>query len=87
MLSVDYDADPKTALDFLKRKNNGWADYRFDPKEAGFPHHGIPLLVLIDAEGKIVYYYNAADDEPGLVAAIRQLGPEFAAALNDDGKQ
>lgn len=87
VLSVNYDSDPKTALDFLKRKNYAWPNYRFGPKEPGFPHHGIPLLVLIDAEGKIVYYYNAADDEPGLVSAIGQLGPAFAAALGDDGRQ
>lgn len=86
VLSVDYDSDPKTALDFLKRKNYAWPNYHFDPKEPGFPHHGIPLLVLIDGEGRIVYYYNAADDEPGLVSAIRQLGPAFAAALDDDVK-
>lgn len=84
VLSVDYDSDPTTALDFLKRKNYAWPNYHFDPKEPGFPHHGIPLLVLIDGEGRIVYYYNAADDEPGLVSAIRRLGPAFAAALDDD---
>jgi len=84
VLGLDYDQDPKTAVDYLKRKNYGWADYHAELKEPGFPHQGIPLLVLIDAEGKIVYYYNAADDERGLVLAVRQLGPAFAAALGDD---
>ena len=84
VLGLDYDQDPKTAVDYLKRKNYGWADYHAELKESGFPHQGIPLLVLIDTEGKIVYYYNAADDERGLVLAVRQLGPAFAAALGDD---
>lgn len=87
VLSVDYDSDPKTALDFLARKNYGWRNYHFDPKEPGFPLHGIPLLVLVDGEGRIVYYYNAADDEPGLLSAIRHLGPAFAAALGGDVTQ
>lgn len=87
VLGVDYDRDPKTAVDFLQRKNYGWADYHADSSEPGFPHNGIPLLVLINSEGRIVYYYNAADDEPGLLSAVKKLGPAFAAALNDDVKQ
>ncbi len=71
-------------MDFLKRKNYSWANYHAELNEPGFPHHGIPLLVLIDAEGKIVYYYNGADDGRGLVSAVRQLGPTLAAALDDD---
>jgi hypothetical protein len=43
--------------------------------------------VLIDAEGKIVYYNNGAYDDPGLVLAVRQLGPAFAAALDHEFKQ
>lgn len=84
VLGLDYDEEPKTAVDFLKRKNYGWANYHAELNEPGFPHHGIPLLVLIDAEGKIVYYYNGADDGRGLVSAVRQLGPTLAAALDDD---
>lgn len=87
VLGLEYDRDPKAAVDFLKRKNYGWADYHADLKGPGFPHNGIPLLVLIDAERRIVYYYNAAGDEPGLVSAVRKLGPAFAAALNDDVKK
>ena len=83
VLGLDYDKDPKTAVDFLKRKNYGWADYHAESNDPGFPHEGIPLLVLIDADGKIIYYYNGADDERGLVSAVRQLGPAFAAVLGD----
>jgi len=87
VLGLDYDRDPKIAADFLKRKNYGWADYHDDLKRPEFPHHGIPLIVLIDAEGKIVYYNNGAYDDPGLVSAVRRLGPAFAAALGNDFKQ
>jgi|HubBroStandDraft_4_1064222.scaffolds.fasta_scaffold03281_2 thiol-disulfide isomerase/thioredoxin len=87
VLGLDYDRDPKTAADFLKRKNYGWADYHDDLKRPEFPHNGIPLIVLIDAEGKIVYYNNGAYDDPGLVSAVRRLGPAFATALGNDFKQ
>jgi hypothetical protein len=87
VLGSDYDRDPKTAADFLKRKNYGWADYHDDLKRPEFPHNGIPLIVLIDAEGKIVYYNNGAYDDPGLVSAVRRLGPAFATALGNDFKQ
>lgn len=87
VLGLDYDENPRTALNFMKRKNYGWANYHGDPKETEFPHDGIPCHVLIDAEGKIVYYRNENDDEAGLVSAIKQLGPTFAAALDDDVKR
>jgi thiol-disulfide isomerase/thioredoxin len=86
VLGLDYDQDSNAAVDFLKRKSYGWADYHDDLKRPEFPHNGIPLLVLIDAEGKIVYYQNGASDERGLVSAVRQLGPAFAAAPGDDFK-
>jgi cytochrome c biogenesis protein CcmG, thiol:disulfide interchange protein DsbE len=86
VLGLDSDQDPKTAVDFMKRKNYGWADYHDDLKGRELPHNGIPLLVLIDAEGKIVYYYNGDNDEHGLVSALRLLGPVFATALGDDFK-
>jgi thiol-disulfide isomerase/thioredoxin len=86
VVGLDYDQDSNTAVDFLKRKSYGWADYHDDLKRPEFPHNGIPLHVLIDAEGKIVYCQNGANDERGLVSAVRQLGPAFAAALGDDFK-
>ena len=40
-----------------------------------FNRVGLPLLVLIDAQGKIVYYKGGEDDY-GLRAAIAALGPQ-----------
>jgi uncharacterized ParB-like nuclease family protein len=37
---------------------------------------GIPLMVLIDSQGKIVYY-DFGGDERALRKAIASLGPEF----------
>lgn len=83
VLGLDYDQDPADAVEFLKRRNYMWADYHADSNSPGFPHNGLPLLVLIDTTGKIVYYHNGSDDQVGLVSAIKQFGPNFAGALAD----
>jgi cytochrome c biogenesis protein CcmG, thiol:disulfide interchange protein DsbE len=82
VLGVDRDENPNSAADFMKRKNYGWPDYHEDSRTSAFKG-GIPILMLIDAYGKIVYYHIGANDEPGLLSALRQLSPAFAAALGD----
>ncbi len=84
IVGIDIDAGASTAADFLKRKGYGWADYHFKQGPGvglGFPNTGVPLLVLIDKDGKILYYHDGDDDEAGLRAAVSNLGPAFAAAL------
>lgn len=85
VLGLDRDQNPNTAVDFMNRKNYGWPDYH---QESGTSalwafKGGIPILMLIDADGKILYYHSGANDEPGLLTALRQLSPAFAAALAD----
>jgi cytochrome c biogenesis protein CcmG, thiol:disulfide interchange protein DsbE len=82
VLGVDRDQNPSTAVDFVKRKNYCWPDYHQDSRSSTFKG-GIPILMLIDADGKILYYHNGANDEPGLLSALRQLSPVFATALAD----
>jgi thiol-disulfide isomerase/thioredoxin len=82
VLGVDRDQDPKAAVDFMKRKNYGWPDYHEDSRASVF-RGGIPILMLIGADGKILYYHHGADDELGLRSAVQQLSPAFAAALAD----
>ena len=84
LIGLDLDSDGSAAVDFLKRKGYGWADYHLSADKAyGFPNTGVPLLALIDANGRFVYYHDGADDDVGLVNAIKELAPAYSAALND----
>jgi thiol-disulfide isomerase/thioredoxin len=79
--SVDEDQDAKTAADFLAKKNIPWPNVH-DGGEIGkaFNKTGLPLTVLVDAQGKVVYYQTgyANDNLSDLRAAIAKLGPEYA---------
>jgi thiol-disulfide isomerase/thioredoxin len=78
MLSVDEDEEVKSATDFLVKHGYTWPNTQDDGKIGdAFKKMGIPLFVLIDAQGKIVFY-KAGDDDAGLRKAIAALGPEFA---------
>lgn len=91
LITVDQDKNPADALDYLKREHYNWPNYHdgFDGKyhQLGLKmERGLPSLMLVDASGKIVYYHEGADDEPGLIAAVKALGPEFAAAMAESQK-
>jgi thiol-disulfide isomerase/thioredoxin len=78
MLSIDEDEDVKTATDFLVKHGYTWPNTQDDGKIGdAFKKMGIPLFVLLDAQGKIVFY-KAGDDDAGLRKAIAALGPQFA---------
>jgi thiol-disulfide isomerase/thioredoxin/outer membrane lipoprotein-sorting protein len=75
--------DQSTAADdgaiYLKRHHYGWTNYHDEGKAVfnALKGEGIPLVVLIDARGKIVYY-DFGNNEMELRKAIAGLGPEFA---------
>jgi len=84
MIAIDRDEDAKNAIDFLAKKNYTWPNFH-DEGEArkAFGASGIPRIILIDAEGKIVYDavgVRADDrgDEDALITAVTKLGPEYA---------
>lgn len=84
MIAIDRDEDAKNAIDFLAKKNYTWPNFH-DEGEArkAFGASGIPRIILIDAEGEIVYDAVGvrADDrvnEDALVTAVSKLGPEYA---------
>jgi thiol-disulfide isomerase/thioredoxin len=86
VLGIDQDKNPADALAYLKKENYGWADYH-DGKDGkyngvGLKVPGMPAMLLIGADGKIAYLHSGADDEQGLVTAVRRLGPAFAAAMD-----
>jgi thiol-disulfide isomerase/thioredoxin len=74
--------DQSTAADdgaiYLHRHHYGWTNYHDDGKAVfkALKGEGIPLVVLIDARGKIVYY-DFGNNEMELRKAIDGLGPEF----------
>jgi thiol-disulfide isomerase/thioredoxin len=78
-VSIDYDKDPKAVAAFLSRDHIPWPNYHDGDGSLGKAFHraGIPLGVLIDADGKVTFYkagYGIAE----LRTAIAKLGPEFS---------
>jgi len=90
VVGLDQDKNPADALSYLKKNSYAWDDYSdyHNGKYVSANLHpgGLPTLVLIDADGRIVYFHAGADDDPGLVAAVRKLGPAFAAAMDQAEK-
>lgn len=77
-VSVDSDEDSKTAAEFLSREHIPWPNYHDEDGSLGraYQREGIPLGVLIDADGKVGFYesgYEIAE----LRSAIAKLGPQF----------
>lgn len=78
MIAIDEDAQPDVAADLLKRRGFNWQDYRFTREvTSDLLSTEIPLIVLADASGKIVYYHTGANDISGLALAIAKLGKEY----------
>jgi thiol-disulfide isomerase/thioredoxin len=78
-LVIDEDNRPDDATAYLARHKYPWTDFHdTDSKlQKAFKSEGIPLTVLIDGQGKIVYYDFGGNEEM-LRRAIAALGPEFA---------
>jgi len=77
-MSVDSDRDTSAAASYLAREHIAWTNYHDEDGSLGKAFHriGIPLGVLIDANGQITFYksgYGIAE----LRAAVAKLGPEF----------
>jgi len=79
VVSFDEDHDPEAASSYLARHHYSWTNYH-DPDKSvqkALKGEGIPLTVLIDSEGKVVFY-DFGGDEAELRKAIAGLGPQFA---------
>jgi thiol-disulfide isomerase/thioredoxin/outer membrane lipoprotein-sorting protein len=76
VLSFDQDSEPENATEYLARHHYTWSNFHDTGYKVGtaFKNSGIPLTILIDAEGKIVYY-DFGGDEPALRKAIAALEP------------
>jgi thiol-disulfide isomerase/thioredoxin len=79
LISVDEDEDAKTATDFLVKHKFAWPNTHDDGKIGGaFKKDAIPMIVLINAQGKIVFDKTGDDGDVGAREALASLGPEYA---------
>jgi thiol-disulfide isomerase/thioredoxin/outer membrane lipoprotein-sorting protein len=79
VVAIDEDQKAEDATQYLVRHKYAWADFHDTEEQLqkAFKGAAIPLTVLIDAQGKIVYYDFGGNEET-LRRAIAALGPEFA---------
>jgi thiol-disulfide isomerase/thioredoxin/outer membrane lipoprotein-sorting protein len=89
LVVVSFDQNPHAddAVLYLDRHGYKWTNFHDDGQtvQKAFKGDGIPLMVLLDAQGKIVYY-DFGGDEVGLRKAIAGLGPEFASIAAPGGE-
>jgi thiol-disulfide isomerase/thioredoxin/outer membrane lipoprotein-sorting protein len=79
VIAIDEDSKSDDATNYLTRHKYAWADFHDTDEQLqkAFEGEAIPLTVLLDAQGKIVYYDFGGNEET-LRRAIAALGPEFA---------
>ena len=79
-ISIDNDDDSSTAGSFLSPEHVPWPNYHDQDGSLGisYQREGIPLGVLIDADGKVAFY-KAGYEISDLRNGIAKLGPQFSA--------
>ncbi|HEY0564934.1 MAG TPA: TlpA disulfide reductase family protein [Terriglobales bacterium] len=77
--SIDNDQVPERATKLLAEKHVAWTNYHDADGVLGaaFKLQGVPLGVLIDANGKVVFY-EFGFQVSELKKAIASLGPQYA---------
>jgi thiol-disulfide isomerase/thioredoxin len=85
---VDEDKDAAAATKYLAQHHYEWKNFHdADRKVAtALQCDGLPLVVVIDAEGQIVYF-DFGGNEAELRKAIAGLGPEFASVAPADARR
>jgi thiol-disulfide isomerase/thioredoxin/outer membrane lipoprotein-sorting protein len=75
-ISIDSDEDPNAASTYLSQQHISWPNYHDEDGTLGkaFERDGIPLGVLIDADGKIIFYKSGYDISE-LRAALAKISP------------
>jgi thiol-disulfide isomerase/thioredoxin/outer membrane lipoprotein-sorting protein len=81
VITVDQDHAPESATAYLARHNYNWTNYHDPDNKVGHALQDkmVPLTVLIDAQGKIVYY-DQGGKQADVRKAIASLGTDFAVA-------
>lgn len=85
-MGIDSDKDSELAEKFLAREHIAWPNYHDLDGSYGraFHREGIPLGVLVDSSGTIIFHksgYGIAE----LRAAIANLGAEFSSVASPGG--
>ena len=83
IIGVDQDKIPARATAYLAQHHYNWTNFHDGDRsvEEAMRGYVLPLTVLIDGNGKIVYY-DLGSDEAGLRKAIAGLGPDFASVAS-----
>jgi thiol-disulfide isomerase/thioredoxin/outer membrane lipoprotein-sorting protein len=78
-LSIDDDKDASEAAAFISEDHIPWPNYHDDDGSLGkaFQRNAIPLGVLVDADGKVIFCKSGYDISQ-LRAAVAKLGPQFS---------
>lgn len=77
MISIDRDQEAAKATDFLSKKGYTWPNFHDDGEiEKLLGSSGIPRVLLIDAQGKVVYDAGGTTDD-ALRTQIVKLGAEY----------
>jgi thiol-disulfide isomerase/thioredoxin len=77
-IDEDYKSDDARAL--LRKRGYDWQDFHLNRKtEKQLSLVGVPLVVLTDAAGTVVYYHTGGGDTKGLASAIAKLGKQYEA--------
>lgn len=84
VIGFDQSTAADDAVEYLKHHHYGWTNYHDEEKAVfkALKGDGIPLMVLIDSQGKIVYF-DFGGDERELRKVIASLGPEFASIASN----
>lgn len=82
-ISIDNDEDARLASKFMSSEHVPWPNYHDENGSMGeaFHREGIPLGVLIGADGKVIFCESGYEISE-LRAAIAKLGPQFSSAAN-----
>ena len=68
----------------MKKNNYDWPNYHLtETAESELSVVGIPVTVLIDAGGNVVYPHTGENDTKELVSAIHNLGSPYSVASAD----
>lgn len=78
LISVDRDEEAKTASDFFAKNGYTWPDFHdAGDIEKVIGVSGIPRVMLINADGKIMYDSSQSNNDE-IRSEIAKLGPEYA---------
>jgi hypothetical protein len=80
VFSIDEDSEPQAPLDYLGRHNFTWTNYhdKGDTLLHAFNGIGIPLVVLIDKDGNVIFQDNSGDYEEDLRSSLAKLLPQVS---------